>query len=207
MKRINIHDFFDNDEKITIADKAVKRFDEFINKYKKNLDYGSAIRRDEMRVLAVLLNKINPGVIIETGTNWGISTAFMALNSNAQIYTFDIPHLNEGRSMITHKEWGKAFLNTELDGRIMKYAIDTFELKIDTYPAAQLWFIDSGHDYKTVNHETALALKNMDRGMIVWHDAKPNLPWGSQVYDFLDKNFPMATLINTDTGLAYYEKR
>lgn len=188
-----------------------KALTDFLNANDKHPSMESAIRPDEAMAFGVLLNYYRSKVrlIIETGTNKGISTALFALTlPQAEIITFDMPGLfgKYQHSMVNDTTWGMAFRDTVLAQRILTVDQNTYELDVAQYPRADLWFLDSGHDLKCVTHETALARENMrEHGIIFYHDAKPNLPWGSDVWAFLNEHYPEAEFLDTSTGIAWVE--
>jgi len=184
-------------------------FTRFCQQNQKQPNMVSAIRPDEMMAFGVLLNYYQPRLIIETGTNYGVSATMFALAlPEARIITFDVPHLHGSyaHSMVDNNTWGTCFRETELEERIRAEAVNTYDLNPLAYPPADLWFLDSGHDYRIVAHETRLAIENMGkRGVIFYHDARPGLPWGSDVHQYLTERCPGANYLETATGVAWVE--
>jgi predicted O-methyltransferase YrrM len=204
MKTLSLKEFYELNG-IVNPNYFVDEVDNFFIKYNKSINRSSTIRNDEVCVLGALVFVSKPKLVIETGTNEGLSTLVMALNSNAEIHTWDVPHEdNNPDRMVDDNTWGKAFRGTPIQDKIIMHAQSTFEIKQEELPLADFWFIDSGHSMKYVENETTLALDNLKNGgVIVWHDAKPNLPWGSDVNQYLNANLPDAIFLDTNTGMAY----
>lgn len=184
---------------------------EFLNKYKKAslVDWSMAINQKDQVVLSVLIQKFKPKVIIETGTNRGLSAAVMALagGEDVEIHTFDIPNDAASRDRGTDPDtFGIIFKGTPLEKRITATAKSTFEIQEEKLPRADLWFIDSSHYEGTVAHETGLALRNMkDSGLIVWHDALNNKIPEFCVKKYLENGQPNAVVVQTEAGMGYRE--
>ena len=91
-KMISLKEFYDSLGK-TVEDAAEHgtKLHEFLGKHNRQVCFGSTIRNDEIEVLSLLAEYQKPDMIIETGTNEGISTTAMALSCNATIHTYDFP--------------------------------------------------------------------------------------------------------------------
>jgi hypothetical protein len=144
-------------------------------------DYGGMPAQDLYALLRVA-RWIKPRVIFEIGTFQGVSTAHLALNSDAQIFTLDLPqdmatHLEDytpsdaallqGRDQI-----GKFYRQFNRDGRIHQLFGDsrTFDYS-DYYDSIDLVLVDACHlyDYVLIDSRHAARLLG-SRGAIVWHD-------------------------------------
>jgi predicted O-methyltransferase YrrM len=169
---------------------------------------GCNILYDEWFVLATLIKEANPKLIIETGTNQGISTIALAVYTDAKIITYDIPHMkgNPDRS-VDYDAWGRAFRDSIFELQIEKRAQSTFDIDVTKLPVADVWFIDSGHSWKYVENETRMARENMkEHGLLIWHDANPVQHFSNcDVNKYLNEFYPDATLISTSYGVAYYK--
>lgn len=202
MRTIEVAEFLAADPQATRIDEAFARH---LRENRKHFNEIFAIKGDDRAVLAALVRRYKPGTIVETGTNAGCSTVIMALAApDAVIYSFDIGEELPGPSQCTSRMFAYLFNDTPLAPRITARYASTFDVKPDSVPAADLWFIDSDHSYATVAHETNLALQNMASrgGVIVYHDAKPHGMAESDVARFLAEKFGDYTPINTRCGVA-----
>lgn len=206
---------------------GVELFNDHIKKYGKE-DYrkDAALRPEEQTVLYTLCSWLNPTSVVETGTNQGASTTVLALalmsspEHDTILHTYDVPDAKGGkkpelRCSVDTNRWGYVFRGTPIENYLIAHNKDTLTLNIDNVPEAEFWFIDSAHDYNVIKHETELAMSILNkhkpnRGMIVWHDAKPKLAWRSDVYQYLMDNEHLfrnclvePILVETDTGMAF----
>lgn len=182
-------------------------FEQFLRDNGKRFDETFSIKADDRVVLGALMRRFKPKTIIETGTNIGTSSVIMALSSEAHILTFDIADMVPGPSQCHHTRFGYLFRNTPLSARIDARYGSTFSLDPAGLPVADVWFVDSNHDFQTVEHETNLAVKNMAArgGVIIYHDASPAGHCESEVAKFLTGRFKDWTLVDTHYGMAYVE--
>jgi predicted O-methyltransferase YrrM len=134
--------------------------------------------------LCLLCRRIRPQVIFEIGTLNGYTAYHFALNSDARVYTLDLPkdngagvqlrttamddaHINASRSM---KEY--CFTGTTVEGRVHTLFGDSATFDFSPYHAeVDLFFIDGAHSYEYVRADTENALKCVrPGGVIAWHD-------------------------------------
>lgn len=149
----------------------------------------------ELFFLSLMVRIIKPKIIFEIGTFDGASSVHFALNSvdsEAKIYTIDLPIVNE--LQFPEIEWD--FLKERKPGYFIKHYETTavhelFGNSIDFdfspfYGQVDLMFIDGNHNAEYIRHDTAEALKMVKPGgVIVWHDYF-GIP-GEDVSVFLEK--------------------
>ena len=161
------------------------------------LEIGSITLVDQI-VLLTLANLISAKTIIEIGTYLGYTTALFAMNTNAKIFSIDLPRsnqkqkkffkelaLNDGnynddylRSIQNDK--GEIYLNylsnKELEN-ISLIKIDSTSIDFSkNFGVADLVFIDGGHKRSVVEKDTINARSIIQNGVIIWHD------YGSKIH-------------------------
>ena len=142
----------------------------------------------ELAVINALCRTSRPSMIMEIGTFDGRTTLNLALNSEAQIFTLDIPqdtetahevapgdvpYLNKPVSAIGARFASPPNSNlsctkriTQLYGDSASFDFSEFRKKIDFF------FVDGSHSYEYLKNDTRVALEllNPAGGVIVWHD-------------------------------------
>ncbi len=212
MKNVSVGEFVKQHEHLLNGENPEAVYNQFLADNGTLVRPEFSIKEDDRKVLAILMRKFNPKTVVETGTNDGGATVLMALNSDAYFYTIDMGtkygYPEQGvPAQIDSDAQGRAFRNTRLSHRITVINESTFNIRATEFPPANMWFVDSDHSYKTVEHETNLAIENMfhDGGVIVYHDARKGLPYESDVYKFLEERGIDATVVETRSGIAYVE--
>ena len=136
---------------------------------------------------------LSPKSVFEFGTNWGISTACIALNTppSSRIQTLDVcremfsdAHLQsdpELQMILLREHTGWQYRKQpELMSKIEQIFADsmTFDMAKQA-PGGEthdLIFIDACHAYEFVKKDTENALKSVKRGgCIIWHDFYPDV--------------------------------
>jgi len=143
--------------------------------------YGGMPAQDLYALLRVVC-WIKPRKIFEIGTFQGVTTAHMALNSQAEIYTLDLPRdlakdlagytSSDAALLQTHDQIGRAYRSFNANGRIHQLFGDsrTFDYK-EHYGSADLVLVDACHLYDYVISDSQHAFRLLGaRGVIVWHD-------------------------------------
>lgn len=143
--------------------------------------YGGMPAQDLYALLRVV-RWIQPKRIFEMGTFQGLTTAHMALNSDAEIYTLDLP-----RDLVTQpsgyapkdlallqsrQEIGRRYRGLNTNGRIHQLFGDSRTFDYKPYQATfDLVLVDACHlfDYVMSDSCNALALLR-ETGTILWHD-------------------------------------
>jgi predicted O-methyltransferase YrrM len=143
--------------------------------------YGGMPAQDLYALLRIVL-WIKPKVIFEMGTFQGVTTAHMALNSDAQIYTLDLPQdvatdlngytLSDAALLQVRDQIGRFYRQFNHDGRIHQLFGDsrTFDYAA-YYGSTELVLVDACHLYDYVLSDSRHAARLLGpRGVIVWHD-------------------------------------
>jgi predicted O-methyltransferase YrrM len=141
--------------------------------------YGSMPPQDLYALLRVV-RWVRPKRIFEIGTFQGATTAHMALNSDAEIFTLDLP-----RDLVTQtsdyppadlallqsrEEIGKRY--REFDGRIHQLYGDSRIFDFNPYQrSCDLVLVDACHLFDYVMSDSRNAFKLLrETGAIMWHD-------------------------------------
>ncbi|RDJ35500.1 MAG: class I SAM-dependent methyltransferase [Crenarchaeota archaeon] len=151
--------------------------------------------------LCLIAKYIKPKKIFEIGTFNGLTTSQIALNTDALIYTLDLPmeEVSEAKLLkadldlsLSRQETGICFKGnpkvTQLWGNSTKFDFSPYYSEID------LVFIDGGHDFETKKSDTENALKMIDKGVIVWDN-------------YLDDTNPETTTYLNTLDLPIYHLR
>ena len=136
---------------------------------------------------------LSPNSVFEFGTNWGISTALIALNTppSARIQTLDVcremfseTHLQsdpELQMILFREHTGWQYRKQpELMNKIEQIFADSMQFdmakQVSGGEVHDLIFIDACHAYEFVKKDTENALKSVKPGgCIVWHDFYPDV--------------------------------
>jgi predicted O-methyltransferase YrrM len=143
--------------------------------------YGGLPPQD-LHALPRALRWIQPMQIFEVGTFNGVTTAHLALNSDAEIYTLDLPrelavdlsrHAPLDAALLQRRDdIGSAYRCCNTDGRIRQLFGDSRTFDYSPYRASmELVVVDACHlfDYVMSDSHNALELLGA-RGAILWHD-------------------------------------
>lgn len=132
----------------------------------------------EMIALCQLVRFLKPRTIFEIGTFEGGTTLQLAANSEAEIWTLDLPPDHPIRSALdcvpAKPGWRIAaspFADrcTQLFGDSQSYDFEAWKGGID------LVFVDASHEYEHVRLDTRNALGLLSEGgVVVWHDYAPD---------------------------------
>ena len=180
---------------------------------KENCDIVMSIHDDDVNLINSLILAARPKIIVETGTNVGLSTLVLAYHDFVEkVITHDLPEGdNIGRS-VEFKNTGIAFRNALFENKIEKRFVRTTDLT--ELPVADFYFFDSGHTYNVISHEFQLAekaIKNNNKSPLffVFHDY--NLDRFPDVGNFvnnLSKNMDNIFYgIDTKCGIAYVQMK
>ncbi|MCB0264522.1 MAG: class I SAM-dependent methyltransferase [Calditrichaeota bacterium] len=150
---------------------------------------------DEMSTIAAIVKKFQPKRIFEIGTMNGRTTLNMALNApdDCEIFTLDLPadaaentKFNISKRylrLVDKAQSGELFANKsaidfpciqlikQLYGDSGTFDFSRFENSIDVV------FIDGSHDFDYVLNDSEIALKLLrnGKGIILWHDYRPEI--------------------------------
>lgn len=150
------------------------------------------------QALAAICAATKPEQIVEFGTYFGVGTATMALNCDAQILTIDLPDsaqaeevgsLNEQDQTLvgwSRNRVGSSYGDKPYAPRIRELRCDSRFLDLkDHIVQAQLCVVDGGHNLECVSADTANAFHVIaPGGIIVWDDYSWMYP---DVVKFLNK--------------------
>jgi predicted O-methyltransferase YrrM len=159
---------------------------------------GSVTLVDQI-VLLSLAKLISAQRIVEIGTYLGYSTALFALNTTAQIFSIDLPKMEQKRIgyeeelVLIDGNYNDDFLRSEQNdkGEIYLDYLNVDERKKITLVKADstsinfqekfgfvdLVFIDGGHERSIVEKDTINARSIVKNGVIIWHD------FGSKIHN------------------------
>jgi len=134
--------------------------------------------------LCLLCRRLKPQVIFEIGTLNGYTSYHFALNSDARVYSLDLPkdntagvrlrttamddaHINASRRMQQY-----CFTGTAVESRVQCLFGDSAAFDYSPYhDGVDLFFIDGAHSYEYVKADTENALRCVRKGgVIAWHD-------------------------------------
>jgi hypothetical protein len=142
---------------------------------------GATPPQDLFAILRVL-RWLNPKRIFEIGTSAGITTAHMALNSEAEIYTLDLPRemaieINDyspgDLSLLQPRDQiGRAYRPFNPNGQIRQLFGDSRAFDFTPYHrSVDLVFVDGCHVFEGVLADSRNAFDLLgDSGTILWHD-------------------------------------
>lgn len=175
---------------------------------KENYSLAMAIHNDDINVINSLLLVSKPKIIVETGTNIGLSTLVLAYHDFVEkVITYDLSPNDDIGRLIDYNDVGIAFRNTIYEKKIEKRLQRTDEL--NEFPVADFYFFDSAHVYNVISKEYSLAeaaIKNNNKSPIyfVFHDYRDDLFDVKAFIEYLSKNIKQNIFcINTERGLAY----
>lgn len=136
----------------------------------------------DLYALLRIVRWLQPRKIFEIGTSQGITTAHMALNSEAEIYTLDLPHELAG-DLRGYSAGDLRLLQPQLDigthyrpfnehGRVHQLFGDSRAFDDRIYQGAMdLVLVDGCHVYEGVLADSEKAFRLLgENGAILWHD-------------------------------------
>jgi len=143
--------------------------------------YGGMAPQDLYALLRVV-RWVQPRRVFEIGTFQGVTTAHIAVNCDAEIYTLDLPRdmATEIRDynpqdlalLQTRQEVGRGYRRFNEDGRIHQLFGDSRTFDYSGYLGTMdLVLVDACHLFNYVISDTQHAFKLLgERGAILWHD-------------------------------------
>ncbi len=162
----------------------------------------------EMAQLCRLVKRKNPKVIFEIGTFEGNTTLHLALNSDAEVYTLDLPPddhhpvWNAGLDVYPNQP-GNRFQGTPFAQKIHSLLGDSTKFDYSPWQAkADLVFVDGCHHYEFVKQDSQTALKLLaPSGIIMWHDYASYAPGVVRALEELAGSLPLVHIAGTSMAL------
>lgn len=144
----------------------------------------------ESAMLLAFVKLMKPQVVFEFGTFMGHTSVFLAKNidSNALVYTLDIPENDVGTEVFNTKAEqvdnllreqsvstkAKCIENEsdEVKGKIKRILCNSLDYDTESLKnSVGLVFVDGGHETHIVSSDTMKALEMLtEQGVIIWHD-------------------------------------
>lgn len=150
----------------------------------------------EGAMLVALIKLLNPEKIFEFGTYLGYTTSLLLENSNAHVYSIDLPgeksdffkdDFFDRNIILQNDEYNDKFLTARAVSTgpyYLKFSIENSKLhlikqnSLNFIPASfqlekqtDFIFIDGGHTLAIITSDTNQSLKMIsERGLIAWHD-------------------------------------
>lgn len=163
----------------------------------------------ELWTLCQVVHWKHPSVIFEIGTYLGETTLQLAVNSDAEVYTLDLPPPDHN-DYVTPQTWdpeldlypaqpGVRFQNSPYAERIHQlYGNSQAYDFTPYYSTADLVLVDGCHHYEFVLRDTQNALKIIrPNGIIVWHDYASYAPGVVQVLNDFRNTVPLVHIDGT----------
>ena len=177
--------------KALLSEQENKNFSPVIHSLMPPVEIGSITLVDQI-VLLSLAKLIASKRIVEIGTYLGYTTALLAMNTKATIFSIDLPKITPGGNafkeelVLSDGNYNDDFLRSEQNekGEIYLDFLSEVErkkivlIKKDStsinfsreFEHADFVFIDGGHERSIVERDTDNARSIVKNGVIVWHD-------------------------------------
>jgi predicted O-methyltransferase YrrM len=161
--------------------------------------------------LSFLVSLVEKGYVpvFEFGTFTGRTTYTLAHNTNHNIYTIDKGFDAGSRDSAQYGDYviGEAFMGEPEAQRITQLIGDSREVDLSCfYDAMGLVFVDGGHEYDIVKHDSEEAFKMVrPGGVIVWDDF--NYAWPEVVEVIFELSRFYAIVSSPRLSMAVYEDR
>lgn len=155
------------------------------------VEIGSITLVDQI-VLLSLAKLISAERVVEIGTYLGYTTALFAMNTDAKIFSIDLPktlqddetfekelvlsdgNYNDEFLRSKQNKEGEIYLNFLSDDELENISLikaDSTSINFSKeFEFADLVFIDGGHERSIVERDTLNARSIVKNGVIVWHD-------------------------------------
>jgi len=173
------------------------------------IDTPEVMPINELLTVCQLVHLREPKVIFEIGTFLGGTTLQLAANSQAEVYTLDLPprgHKEYRQPQVWDPEldlypdqpgvrfrgstWGERI--HQLFGNSQDYNFTPY------YGSVDFVFVDGCHHYEFVMSDSQNALKMMSaNGIIIWHDYATYAPGVVQALNELSKLVPLVHIAGT----------
>ncbi len=179
----------------------------------------------EATILACVLKLIRPSRVFEFGTFLGYTTAFLLNNSDAVVYSLDLPrHENEDSNVLAPDETklltddayndhfltavasskGEIYLAKLMqDSRLNLIKCDSRNFEPQSFSLngrVDFIFIDGGHSHSIIESDTRKSLQMVsNKGVLIWHDFNSQVH--NQVSHFLSSFSEKQLLIHVESTM------
>ena len=144
----------------------------------------------EEKILTKITKSINPKKVFEIGTFDGLTSTNIANNTNAEIFTLDLPNNKTSVKLKRDKINDYVVKNKKVGSKIKIDKInqllgDSATFNFSKYQGFDLCFIDGSHTYDYCKNDSKKAFKIVKSGgIIIWHDYN-KLKWLPGVSSYL----------------------
>jgi predicted O-methyltransferase YrrM len=164
---------------------------------------------DELMLLCRIVRYRNPSVIFEIGTYLGGTTLQLTANSQALVYTLDLPprdhpdymkpEIDDPELDVYPDQPGIRFIETSYKSRIHQLFGDSVSFDFRPYwGKMDLVFVDGSHHPEFVLSDSRNALKMISsKGIVVWHDYASYAPGVVEVLENIAKTIPLKHIAGT----------
>ena len=170
----------------------------------------------ELITLCRIVRGRQPRLVLEIGTYLGGTTLQLAANSEAEVYTLDLPPQDRDSSLRQGSESPEADVCPEQPGvrfhgsvhshRIRQLLGDSRIFDFEPYYGrVDLVLVDACHRYESVMRDSQNALSmSSASGVVVWHDYGPGSPGVLKALNEIGTTVPLLHL--RGTSLVVYER-
>ena len=164
---------------------------------------------NEVVTLCKILRDKQPKILFEIGTYLGGTTLQLAANSQAEIYTLDLPpcghkdyvqpEIRDPDSDVYPDRPGVRFQGSPYKDRIVKLFGDSRTYDFSSYyGSVDFMFIDGCHHYDFVIRDSQNALKMISPdGIVIWHDYASYAPGVVKALNEFAKLVPLKHISGT----------
>ena len=143
---------------------------------------GGGMPPQDLYALLRIARWLRPRKIFEFGTFNGLTSAHLAINTEAEVYTLDLPidlatdlagYGEEDKKLLRHRgQIGTFYRSRDVERRIHQLFGDSRTFDYTPYRAfADLVIVDGCHLFECVMSDSRHALEILgERGAILWHD-------------------------------------
>lgn len=173
-----------------------------------NFEYGE-MPAHEQEILCKLIKSQNPKTIFEIGTFQGATTTRLAANSNAVVYTLDLPPkghidyhppgMNDPELDVYPDQLGIKHFTSAYADRIIQLYGDTRSFDYSPYyEQMDIVFVDACHHYDFVLRDSMHAFKMIKPdGMIIWHDYADYAPGVMKALNVISERYSLTHIEGT----------
>jgi hypothetical protein len=169
---------------------------------------------NELLVLCQIVRHRRPKTIFEIGTYLGGTTLQLAANSQAEIFTIDLPPPKH-KDYLEPKIWdpasdvypdnpGVRFCGSPFEQRIVQFLgnSQTFDFS-PYYGGVDLVFVDGCHHYEFVRKDSDNAIKMLSEdGIVIWHDYARHAPGVVKALNELSNNVSLKYITGTSLAIS-----